>query len=224
MTHSFFATMGGFALDHSQCAKWSASLTAKAVLHIAETDGTILDISKDTIADKSKANGVSKALVCLQTGYLVLQLSGRLAEHLPITLLEVNAFGHVLCTLTLYVFWFKKPLDVNEPIPVQPEWAQRLSEMWSMDDRLFDYSSTRDLRAGQVKEHEVFDHVRYKIVLKKVRSPTATLPAIVSSTVEDHENDYMERTSDDLQSTPHLRQMSKYGDESCQLEDLLFVL
>jgi hypothetical protein len=47
---------------------------------------------------------------------------------LPISLLELNTFGHALCTLLIYCMWWNKPLDIEEPelIPVQGGDMERL--------------------------------------------------------------------------------------------------
>jgi hypothetical protein len=35
-----------------------------------------------------------------------------------ISLLELNTFGHAICTLVTYFLWWRKPLDVQEPEPI----------------------------------------------------------------------------------------------------------
>ena len=53
--------------------------------------------------------------------WFCVQCLTRLAQGLPISLLELNTFGHALCALLIYSMWWRKPLDVAEPelIPVQ---------------------------------------------------------------------------------------------------------
>lgn len=72
-------------------------------------------ISEESIRDKSKASGLAKALVCLQTIWFCFQCITRLAFHLPICLLELNTFAHAICTLFIYTLWWDKPLDIVEP-------------------------------------------------------------------------------------------------------------
>ncbi|KAL8813698.1 MAG: hypothetical protein Q9223_006970 [Gallowayella weberi] len=38
-----------------------------------------------------------------------------MSQCLPISLLELNTFAHALCTLVIYLLWWHKPLDVEEP-------------------------------------------------------------------------------------------------------------
>jgi hypothetical protein len=163
--------MGGFVLDHT---KYSTklecpSLTMDGILHTAKTEPELLDFSKDTIEDRSRADGLSKLLVCTQASYMILQVLGRLGGHLPITLLEVNTTCHVLCALAMYAFWFNKPLDVNQTISLQPHWAEDLDAIWSMRHRQFEMLHTRGPRTNKITEREVFDHFRVETLYQLFR-------------------------------------------------------
>ena len=39
----------------------------------------------------------------------------RCAQGLAISLLELNTFGHAVCTLIIYGLWWSKPLGIDEP-------------------------------------------------------------------------------------------------------------
>lgn len=123
-THSYFAIMGGFALDTSRMSiniieksQTRGTLSIQALKAIAYDFPEVLpDISKRFIKDKSKANGLAKLLVCLQATWFCVQVVGRLAsEDSPISLLELNTFLHAVCCLATYSAWWRKPLDVSEP-------------------------------------------------------------------------------------------------------------
>ena len=101
MTHSFFASTGGFAFEISDdeaqylpngCKR--LTLTARGVAFLASC-GHIPNVSKADITDKSKANNVAKALVIIQASWMLVQVIGRLLAGLPVTLLEVNTIAHV---------------------------------------------------------------------------------------------------------------------------------
>ena len=101
MTHSFFASTGGFAFqnvdDEAQylpngCKR--LTLTARGVAFLAKC-GHLPNVSQAEIADKSKANNVAKAMVIIQASWMLLQVIGRLLAGLPVTLLEVNTIAHV---------------------------------------------------------------------------------------------------------------------------------
>jgi hypothetical protein len=149
-------------LDHTKCSTKleCPSLTMDGILHTAKTEPELLDFSKDMIEDRSRADGLSKVLVCTQASYVILQVLGRLGAHLPITLLEVNTTCHVFCAFAMYAFWFNKPLDVKQTISLQPHWGEDLDAIWSMRHRKFEMLRTRDPRSSKITEREVFDHFR----------------------------------------------------------------
>jgi hypothetical protein len=121
--HSHFALMGGFAFDTSKLnpnifrgnrTRMTLGSSALQLLAANEPD-LVPDISKDTVLDKSKANSFAKFLVCLQACWFVAQTTGRLATTSPISLLELNTLLHALCCLAIYVAWWHKPLNIDEP-------------------------------------------------------------------------------------------------------------
>lgn len=40
-------------------------------------------------------------------------------QHISISLLELNTFGHAVCALMIYLIWWEKPLDVDYPTVLQ---------------------------------------------------------------------------------------------------------
>ena len=129
LVHGFYAAMGGFALDSSASdelflpkSRLRAALTPEGIRFLLKHEpGFLPDISEDQIKDKSKADGLKKFLVCTQALWFCIQCMSRLAKALPISLLELNTFGHALCTLLIYMLWWHKPLDVEEPTLIQEE-------------------------------------------------------------------------------------------------------
>ena len=84
-------------------------------LPLEESYLNLPEITLEEISDKSKANLLAKALVCLQTGWFVVQCFGRLGQGLPLTTLELLTISHVWCTWAIYAQWLKKTLDVTAP-------------------------------------------------------------------------------------------------------------
>lgn len=124
-THSAFAVMGGFAFDNSSAPEAVPFPDRRTRLVIPPRGLEFLgqhypelipDISEEEIKDKSKADGLTKALACLQALYFLAQSIFRLASGLPITLLELNTVSHCLCALATYILWWYKPFDVMEPV------------------------------------------------------------------------------------------------------------
>ncbi len=112
MTHSFYAGMGGFfiGMDNSDVVHGAAFipdrsrlyLTARGAQLLAEC-GLLPNMSLEEIKDKSKTDGSEKLLCCLQAGWMLFQTVTRLVVGLPVTPLEINTIGHVLCALSIFI-------------------------------------------------------------------------------------------------------------------------
>jgi len=101
------------------------TLTAQGVLLLVESGYSLPEISEEEILDRSKSDGLAKTLVCLQAGYMIVQCASRLASRLPLSFLEINTLGHVICALVMYTFWLKKPQDVRTPTRLPEASLQR---------------------------------------------------------------------------------------------------
>lgn len=115
--------MGGFAIDLDAVDDSLASLfgdykrltlTARGIALLAEC-GHVPEISAHEIRDKNKADGLAKLLVCIQAGWMIVQVTSRSATGLATTLLEVHTVAHVVCALVMYVIWWHKPRQVVSP-------------------------------------------------------------------------------------------------------------
>lgn len=69
----------------------------------------IPNLTEEEINAKSKANGLAKALVCIQALWFIATCVSRLAQRIPISLLELNTFGHCICAVLIYLLWSEKP-------------------------------------------------------------------------------------------------------------------
>jgi hypothetical protein len=67
---------------------------------------------------EGKADQVAKALVLIQTGWIVIQTISRKVSGLPITLIELNTFAHVGCAVVMYAIWWVKPQNASEPLKI----------------------------------------------------------------------------------------------------------
>ena len=121
--------MGGYAFDVSNDKKpriWPPEvdrltptpLTVLKCLISQDKDlrAVVPFLTEEQIWDKSKANGLAKAIVCFQAAWYCTQCIARLGQGMPISLLELNTFAHAICALLVYLLWWDKPLDVHEPI------------------------------------------------------------------------------------------------------------
>ena len=132
MTHGFYAGMGSYCIDVDlpDDLSWKpprrAYLTAKGVGYFIKK-GRLSLPSKETIAERSKSDALAKTLVCLQAGYIIVQCISRLSSGLPLTFLEINTLGHVLCALIMNSFWFHKPQNLTLSIALESSFAKQLS-------------------------------------------------------------------------------------------------
>ena len=139
LVHGFYALMGGYAFsiksadgDILPSPHTRAALTPAGIMFCLNHEPDILPyLSPEQIKDKSKADGLKKFLVCAQATWFCVQCIARLSQSLPLSLLELNTVAHALCTLVIYLSWWHKPLDVEEPTLItDPKFAPILAYMW----------------------------------------------------------------------------------------------
>ncbi|KAK3361603.1 hypothetical protein B0T24DRAFT_111509 [Lasiosphaeria ovina] len=142
MTHSFYATMGGFVLNTAQEGQDPyipgsprLYLLPEGTAALAKM-GLLPPVSKDYILDKSNADGLAKLIVVAQSGWFTLQLLTRWAMKLPVTPLELTTMAHAVCALATYFLWWEKPLDIYDPTVVDGEWAAPVAALMWMFSRL----------------------------------------------------------------------------------------
>lgn len=170
--------MGGFVFDfHHEGGDFGPSfvpmkynrlaLTPQGVILLARC-GYLPDINPDDIKDKSKSDGLAKALVILQASWMLIQTISRKIVHLPVSLLEVNTVAHVFCAFVIYVLWWRKPREVREPTVLQGEWADQLAAFMFMSSRTSGQAGDSILpsSASSVPELAQFDYVEPVVVEK----------------------------------------------------------
>ncbi|KAF7970711.1 hypothetical protein HWV62_21010 [Athelia sp. TMB] len=110
IAHAFFIIMGGYHAYNKQGPLYP--LGPSAVVSLVR-DGKLVPPTTDELSDKSKGDVLSKGIAILQTIWFVMQCIARLAEHLPITNLEVMTLAYTVMTVAMYVAWWDKPLNVS---------------------------------------------------------------------------------------------------------------
>lgn len=138
--------MGGFTFSHSSlttnrttpmvnsdCKR--LTLTARGIALLADCE-LLPDIERKYLDDKSKSDGLSKFIACVQAAWLIVQVIARLSLGLQVTLLETNTLGHVLCALIIYVLWWHKPRMVLEPTKLEGDWVGPLCAYMYMCSRI----------------------------------------------------------------------------------------
>lgn len=135
--------MGGFVFDTSRNndsfpfrgRQERIVIDPSLLMWLAKNEPLMIpEISLEYIKDKSKANGLAKLLVCVQAAWFGIQVITRLVQGLAVTLLELNVFAHVICALLSYIFWWNKPLDIDEPTAIytdDPKAASIYAAFWA---------------------------------------------------------------------------------------------
>ncbi|KAL9586852.1 MAG: hypothetical protein Q9203_003718 [Teloschistes exilis] len=151
LVHGFFALMGGFCFDVTNAQNrflpgdiTRASLTPDGLRFLVQHEPNRLPrVTIEEIKDKSKADGLKKTLVCAQSLWFCVQCIARASKSLPVSLLELNTLGHALCTLVIYLLWWHKPLNVEEPVLIEDSDTRPIFAYMWMSSRIsaFHYSS-----------------------------------------------------------------------------------
>lgn len=158
MVHGFYAAMGGFAFETSFTGEEPdvfgtghprLTITSRGIALLAKC-GRLPIIQREDIVDKSKSDGIAKSVACLQAGWMIVQILGRVALDLPVTLLEINTLGHIICAFFIYVLWWHKPQTILEPTKLTGAWIKPLcaymymcSKISGSDDHQIDLTAKR---------------------------------------------------------------------------------
>lgn len=93
------------------------TLTPHGVLQVANWR-KLPHITSAEVQDKSNVNSLAKLLVFWQAFWMIVQVIGRTANGLPVTLLELHTVLHACCALAMYFTWWAKPVDIECPTTV----------------------------------------------------------------------------------------------------------
>ncbi|PSR77131.1 hypothetical protein PHLCEN_2v8039 [Hermanssonia centrifuga] len=138
IVHGFYAAMGGFVFDASAKPSFLPNAYTRAILTpdglsilLEHEPDLIPDLSEAEIMDKSKADGLAKSLALLQALWFCINCISRLAQRLPLSLLEVTTVAHAFCTFFTYLLWWHKPLNIREPTLISGDRAREAcAYMW----------------------------------------------------------------------------------------------
>ncbi|KDR70363.1 hypothetical protein GALMADRAFT_76245 [Galerina marginata CBS 339.88] len=116
-SHGYFIQMGGFMLYVND--KPIGVLGPDELHRLRKEEKVAMpQITEQEIQDRSKSDGLSKALVIIQTTWFICQCIARRAQGLIITELELATFAFAAVNGVMYIFWWFKPLDVQTTVRV----------------------------------------------------------------------------------------------------------
>ncbi|KAJ7035121.1 hypothetical protein C8F04DRAFT_1099121 [Mycena alexandri] len=109
-THAFFCCMGGFITeDGHPTAEFE---------HLPGYIPAIRSIKEADINDKSKGDALSKGLAITQGLWFTVQCLARFHQGVPVIEIEVATLAFAVVSIFIRLFWWSKPLDVQQPIVV----------------------------------------------------------------------------------------------------------
>lgn len=117
MTHGFLLVMGGFTLNRGDENLGILSYERFIKLE-QEGDIELPTITREEIEDKSKGDGLSKAIAVLQAIWFIVQCIARRVQGLDITELELTTIALCSISTVTYLFWWYKPLNIKCPVRV----------------------------------------------------------------------------------------------------------
>ncbi|KAJ2918337.1 hypothetical protein MD484_g2119, partial [Candolleomyces efflorescens] len=77
------------------------------------------------LRDRSKGDAITKGITFLQTFWFIVQIIARRVQNLDVTALEVVTLAYAVTTLIAYIFWWNKPLHVQNPIVIDVDLPPR---------------------------------------------------------------------------------------------------
>ncbi|KAF7531266.1 hypothetical protein G7054_g9032 [Neopestalotiopsis clavispora] len=142
-THGFYAEMGGYRIRDVSKNQEYAFRSAEIAHLISRRHLTITKVAIEELDDRSNADAVVKALACIQSLWFLITTTARLEQGLYLTTLEIGTIPFIFITWWIYIFWWKKPLNIQQHTLVE---VQDLSKarLARLARRVCDMSKARD--------------------------------------------------------------------------------
>ncbi|KLO07654.1 hypothetical protein SCHPADRAFT_945100 [Schizopora paradoxa] len=137
IVHGFYASMGGFVFDFLDengkldgptflpPGQTRMCISSSGVQFLLRHDPDLIpDISESSITDRSRGSSVGKGILIAQLAWFCANCISRLAQHLPLSLLEIATVAHGLCGMLTYALWWHKPLGLIDPTLIRGKRAR----------------------------------------------------------------------------------------------------
>lgn len=124
--HSQFANMGGFVIRAGvNTVGQNRAVSRSRLYHLTASDIVALrgdgsleklpSISEEEINDKSKSDGLVRAIAILQIAWMALQIIARANRRLAISQLETSVLAFISCAVIIYGLNWERPKGVQVP-------------------------------------------------------------------------------------------------------------
>jgi len=135
LSQAFFIVAGGLAVETKSFHEEPyLTITPSGALELARL-GLLSPVRKEIIDVKAKADPITKLVVCVQAGWFIVQCIARVAQDLPLTLLEIHVLAHVFVALLMYLFWFSKPYNALSPIVIKESRTVELAALFMLQKK-----------------------------------------------------------------------------------------
>ncbi|KAJ6604702.1 hypothetical protein DFH09DRAFT_1123552 [Mycena vulgaris] len=84
------------------------------------------EVKVEDIWDKSKGDALSKGVALAQGLWFATQCLARIYQNLPVTELEVATLAFAVVNILIWMLWWGKPYNVQQPIPIGPDEGSEL--------------------------------------------------------------------------------------------------
>jgi hypothetical protein len=124
LMHSYLGNMGGIkvqVIGKSNMPSWEIITSFQLANCCAGSDHDPLaefELTEAEILDKSKADGLLKALAVLQVTWTLISIVNRWIEKLPVTQLEVVTAAFAMFAIATYAACWFKPKDITIPFRI----------------------------------------------------------------------------------------------------------
>ena len=153
LSQAFFIVAGGLAIETKSFRKEPyLTVTPAGAVQLARL-GLLSPVDEEVINDKTKADPITKAIVCVQAVWFIVQCIARVAQHLPLTLLEIHTLAHVFIAMLMYLFWFSKPYNALSPFIITDPRVVQTAALFTLSDS----SVSEELRTIKCVLREDFD-------------------------------------------------------------------
>jgi hypothetical protein len=127
--HSQFANVGGFVIKvdgvDGNTVGQTETVSRSSLYHLTIFDILALSkhglleqlpsISEEEINDKSKSDGLVRAIAIVQIAWMALQIIARASRRLAISQLEISVFAFASCAVVIYGLNWERPKGVQVP-------------------------------------------------------------------------------------------------------------
>ncbi|KAJ6565610.1 hypothetical protein DFH09DRAFT_984356 [Mycena vulgaris] len=118
LAHGFFFSMGGFVSQGGHPITTMAQLEDPVLGE--QYQKAICAVKADYIMGRGKGDALSKGVALTQGLWFITQCLARVHQHLHVTELEVATLAFAIINIFIWLIWWKKPLDVEQPIHIGP--------------------------------------------------------------------------------------------------------